>query len=395
MENIKGTSVFSNGLIWFGAGVSIAEILTGTYFAPLGFGKAMAAILIGHLIGGLMMLAAGLIGGREKKSAMETVKMSFGQKGSLLFAILNVLQLVGWTAIMIYDGALAANGIIETGAWIWAIVIGVLIIAWILIGLKNLGKVNTIAMAALFVLTLVLFKVIFFGGAGVEAIVDESLSFGAAVELAVAMPLSWLPLISDYTREAQKPFAATLTSVITYNVVSVFMYMIGMGAAIYTGEYDIAQIMVKAGLGVVGLLIIVFSTVTTTFLDAYSAGVSCVSISKKIPEKWAALIVTAIGTIAAIVYPMDNITDFLYLIGSVFAPMIAVQIADYFIIKRADSFSISFDWKNLIIWLLGFLIYRGLMRVDTPVGNTLPDMVITVILCLIVNLVAGCKKKKA
>ena len=63
----KGTSVFSNSLIWFGAGVSIAEILTGTYFAPLGFGKAMAAILLGHLIGGLMMFATGMIGGREKK----------------------------------------------------------------------------------------------------------------------------------------------------------------------------------------------------------------------------------------------------------------------------------------------------------------------------------------
>ena len=54
----KRTSVFSNGLIWFGAGVSLAEILTGTYFAPLGFGRAMAAILLGHLIGGLMMFAA-------------------------------------------------------------------------------------------------------------------------------------------------------------------------------------------------------------------------------------------------------------------------------------------------------------------------------------------------
>ena len=54
----KGTSVFSNGLIWFGAGVSLAEILTGTYFAPLGFGKAMAAILLGHLIGGLLMVYA-------------------------------------------------------------------------------------------------------------------------------------------------------------------------------------------------------------------------------------------------------------------------------------------------------------------------------------------------
>lgn len=148
----KGTSVFSNGLIWFGAGVSIAEILTGTYFAPLGFGKAMAAILLGHLIGGLMMFAAGMIGAREKRSAMETVKMSFGNKGSLLFAILNVLQLVGWTAIMIYDGALAANGIFSTGEWVWAIVIGVLIIVWILVGLTNLGKLNTIAMAALFIL---------------------------------------------------------------------------------------------------------------------------------------------------------------------------------------------------------------------------------------------------
>ena len=378
----KGTSVFSNSLIWFGAGVSIAEILTGTYFAPLGFGKAMAAILLGHLIGGLMMFAAGMIGGREKKSAMETVKMSFGRKGSLLFAALNVLQLVGWTAIMIYDGALAANGILKTGAWVWAVVIGVLIIAWILIGLTNLGKVNTVAML---VLTLVLFKVIFFGANGAEALVSGDLSFGAAVELAVAMPLSWLPLISDYTREAEKPFAATLSSVIVYSIVSVFMYMIGMGAAIYTGETDIAQIMVKAGFGIVGLLIIVFSTVTTTFLDAYSAGVSAVSISKKIPEKWAAVVVTIIGTIAAIVYPMDNITDFLYLIGSVFAPMIAVQIADYFILKKADAAKISFQVRNLIVWLIGFILYRALMHVDTPVGNTLPDMVITIIICLIVE----------
>ena len=389
----KRTSVFSNGLIWFGAGVSLAEILTGTYFAPLGFGRAMAAILLGHLIGGLMMFAAGMIGAKERKSAMETVKMSFGEKGSLLFAVLNVLQLVGWTAIMIYDGALAADGLLHSGIWIWAIVIGILIIVWIFIGLTNLGKLNTVAMTALFVLSLVLFKVIFFGANGAEALVSGDLSFGAAVELAVAMPLSWLPLISDYTREAEKPFAATFTSVFVYSVVSIFMYMIGMGAAIFTGEYDIAQIMLKTGFGVVGLLIIVFSTVTTTFLDAYSAGVSSVSISSKIQEKWAAIVVTVIGTVAAIVYPMDNITNFLYLIGSVFAPMIAVQIADYFILKKADAGKSAFQWRNLIVWLAGFIIYRMLMHVDTPLGNTLPDMVITVVLCLIVEKVAEAMRK--
>ena len=139
---MKKTSTFQNGLIWFGAGVSLAEILTGTAFAPLGMAKGLAAIVIGHIIGCAMMLLAGLIGGRTGRSAMETVKMSFGQKGGLLFAFLNVLQLVGWTAIMIYDGALAIGGIFNLGHWVWCLVIGVLIILWIAVGITDLGWIN-------------------------------------------------------------------------------------------------------------------------------------------------------------------------------------------------------------------------------------------------------------
>ncbi|MCC2255230.1 putative hydroxymethylpyrimidine transporter CytX [Ruminococcus sp. CLA-AA-H200] len=389
----KRTSVFENGLIWFGAGVSIAEILTGTYLAPLGFERGLAAILIGHLIGCLMMFCAGMIGGKMRKSAMETVKMSFGQKGGLLFAFLNVLQLVGWTAIMIYDGALAADGTFAVGAWVWCLVIGALIILWIAVGVTNLGKINTVAMAALFILTILLCRVIFFGGAGAESVSGDAMSFGAAVELSVAMPLSWLPVISDYTREAEKPVKATAASVIVYGLVSCWMYVIGMGAAIYTGETDIAVIMVKAGLGIAALLIVIFSTVTTTFLDAYSAGVSAESIFPKLKGSHVGIAATVIGTIAAILFPMDDITDFLYLIGSVFAPMIAVQIADVFILKR-NRRAADFDWMNLVIWLIGFVVYRWLMTVDTPVGNTLPDMVIIVILCLIANAVFG-KKENA
>ena len=388
----KRTSLFENGLIWFGAGVSIAEILTGTYFAALGFGRGLAAILVGHVIGCIMLFLAGVIGGKTRKSAMETVKDSFGSHGGQLFAILNVLQLVGWTAIMIYDGALAAGGIFTVGHWVWCLVIGALIIVWILIGITNLGKVNTVAMAALFILTLILFKIIFFDGTVVTSITDETFSFGAAVELAVAMPLSWLPLISDYTREAKEPVKATAVSTVVYGVVSCFMYLVGMGAALFTGESDIAQIMVKAELGIAGLLIIVFSTVTTTFLDAYSAGISSESVFSKINGKYAAIAVTIIGTIAAIVYPMDNITNFLYLIGSVFAPMIAIQIADFFLLKRTDSLGESVDITNAVIWVIGFVLYRILMRIDIPVGNTLPDMVVTILICMIVRNVLKSKK---
>ena len=376
----KRTSVFENGLIWFGAAVSIAEILTGTYFAPLGFGKGLCAILLGHVIGCFLLFCAGLIGGKARRSAMETVKMSFGQKGSLLFSLLNILQLVGWTGIMIYDGALAANEILAAGSWLWCLVIGGLIVLWILIGIKNLGKVNTVAMAALFVMTIVLSFVIF-GKGTAQAVAEEAMSFGAAVELSVAMPLSWLPLISDYTREAEKPVKATAVSAVVYGLISCWMYLIGMGSAIFTGESDIAQIMVKAGLGIVGLLIVVLSTVTTTFLDAYSAGISSESVYAKLNGKWVAVAAAVLGTLGAILFPMENITDFLYLIGSVFAPMIAIQIADFFLLKKDHSRS-AFDLCNLLIWVIGFVLYRYLMRLDIPVGNTLPDMVVTMLLCL-------------
>ena len=379
----RKTSVFENGLIWFGAGVSLAEILTGTYFAPLGFRQGLLAILLGHVIGCGMLYLAGLIGGRTEKGAMETVAMSFGRKGCVFFASLNVLQLVGWTAIMIYDGALAANGVLTVGAWLWSLIIGALIVVWILIGLQNLGKLNMIAMTALFILTVVLSIVIFRGEHQAFAS-DESMSFGAAVELSVAMPLSWLPLISDYTRSAQKPRAATAVSAVVYGFVSCWMYAIGMGAAIFAGEYDIAQIILKSGLGMAGLLIIVLSTVTTTFMDAFSAGVSSESISLKLNGKWVAVVAAAIGTIGAILFPMDDITDFLYLIGSVFAPMIAIQIADFFLL-RLDRSAETVNVRNLVIWAIGFALYRVLMNVDLPVGSTLPDMVITAAICLLAH----------
>ena len=379
----KYISLFENGLIWFGAAVSLAEILTGTYFAPLGFSRGLLAILVGHVIGCLMLFCAGVIGGSVRKSAMETAKMSFGSKGGLLFSVLNIVQLVGWTAIMIYDGALAADGVIAAGKWIWCLLIGGLIIVWIVIGIENLGKINTVAMAALLILTVILSFTIF-GKDTMASAGGDMMSFGAAVELSVAMPLSWLPLISDYTREAKEPVKATAVSAIVYGIVSCWMYVIGMGAAIFTGESDIAQIMVKAGLGIAGLLIIVFSTVTTTFLDAYSAGISSESLSEKLSGKWMAVAVTVIGIVGACLFPMDDITDFLYFIGSVFAPMIAIQIAGFFLLKQ-DHQEQSADVLNLVVWFVGFVLYRQLMKVDIPVGNTLPDMVVTIVLCVAAN----------
>ena len=322
-ETKKGTGILSNSIIWFGAGVSIAEILTGTYFAPLGFAKGILAILIGHVIGCSLLFFAGYIGALSKKSAMDSTALSFGKIGAKIFALFNVIQLVGWTGIMIYDASLSLNEIFAAQKWVWAVITGLLIILWVIAGITNIGKFSFGVMIALFVLTIVMCKVVFFGGnSSVSAEFQEALSFGQAIELAVAMPLSWLPLISDYTKEAEKPFAATFASSVTYFFVSCWMYIIGMGLSILTSESDIAKIMTAAGLGKIALVIIILSTVTTTFLDAWSAAISFKTIFEKAQEKIIAIIVTVIGTLSAVLFPMDNITDFLYLIGSIFAPMI-------------------------------------------------------------------------
>ena len=158
------------------------------------------------------------------------------------------------------------------------------------------------------------------------------------------------------------------------------MFFIGMGAALCTGESNIVAIMVRAGLGAAALIILILSTVTTTFLDAWSAGISAESLSKKLNGKRIAMIVTVIGTVGAVLFNMDDITGFLYLIGSVFAPMIAVQIADYFILRNRKGTDRPFGWVNLVCWLVGFIVYRLLMRVNIPIGNTLPDILITVLI---------------
>lgn len=391
MDSLQ-TSVFSNGLLWFGAGISIAEILTGMLLSPLGWEKGLWAIFIGHIIGGAVMLGAGIMGARSRCSAMETVSFSFGKEGARFFAGINVIQLIGWTAVMIVSAAAAAEIIVPLGMALWDLIIGALIALWIIMGMTTLGRVNVLVMTALFLLTAVLSGTIF--GADTAAAPSGTITFGGAVELAVAMPLSWLPVISDYTREAEKPVKATVVSCLTYFAASSWMFVIGMGAALFTGESDIAKIMLGAGLGVSAIVIILLSTVTTTFLDAYSAGVSGRALTTCLSEKGQALIATALGTLLAITVDASRFEDFLYFIGSVFAPMTAIMLADYFFIHENHQKE-RVSVLKLLIWAIGFGLYRYLLNADTPLGVTFPVIVAVMVMDVVVSKIVGQSKNRA
>ena len=381
-EENKKTSVFGDSLVWFGAAVSIAEILTGTLFAPLGMLKGTAAIVIGHVIGCILLHCAGLLGARYTRSAMETAKLTFGQRGGQVFATLNVLQLVGWTAVMIAAGAASSQVAyaFSCGKWVWAVIIGALILVWVFAGIGVFEKLNIVTVVLLFGLSIVLSRLVFGGNGAASS--GEALRFGDALELSIAMPVSWLPLIADYTSNSKRPQLSSLASSAVYFVVSCWMYIIGMAAAIYSGESEIASIMVKAGLGLGAVLIVVLSTVTTTFLDVYSAAVSSESILSSLPRKLVAAAVCVIGVLLAIFCNTSAFENFLYLIGSVFVPMITVQIVDTLVLKRSYEGQ-KYVARNLVLWGIGFILYRIALKLNLPCGSTIPVMAACAVLCLI------------
>lgn len=137
-------STAASGLIWFGAAVSLSEILTGTFLAPLGWERGVQAVILGHIIGCALFFCAALIGAQTGKSAMETVQRSFGIRGSVLFSSANVLQLIGWTAIMIYTGAQIAAALSDA-LWgfgsqaAWGIIVGLMIVGWLYRGGSDVG----------------------------------------------------------------------------------------------------------------------------------------------------------------------------------------------------------------------------------------------------------------
>lgn len=372
-------------MIWFGAALSVAEIMTGTSLSPLGFLEGIYAILLGHIIGGTLLFGAGYIGAQLKKSSMETTSYSFGVLGSKWFALLNIIQLFGWTSIMIYDSTLTLEVLSPHSPEFWSIGIGSLIIFWLFIGLRNKGYIQVITSILLIGLTIYISQFITLHWQQIShAPNTHSIDFINALELSIAMPLSWLPLISDYTSQCKKPFMTSLISSTSYTLTSTIMYILGICLGIFNNSETFTELLKSMNFGVISLLIIILSTVTTTFMDAYSAGVSSKTLYHKLPHTIIAIIVTILSTVAALLYPMDNITNFLYLIGSVFTPMISILLVDFFICRKPAIKKTAIIIRFLI-WLISVCFYHYMLYINFRLGATLPTFSISLILTVIVH----------
>lgn len=368
MGNTKPSGLF---LLWMGAAISIAEIVTGTLIAPLGWKTGLLAILIGHIIGCFVfLLPAGYLSAQQNRTAIQTTKTVFGQQGVGLFSLLNALQLLGWTAVMIVNAQLAMNGLSKVlfnyqSVIVMSVIVAALIVLWLLMDHDWLFKVNNVIVVLLAIGMILMLWTIIKEGRLQNSANLAPLSFGSAVELNVTMALSWLPLIGDYTQNTDHPFQTAMASVSGYFIASVAMFSLGMFTVILTGQSDFTTVLSHSNLGIIALLVIVFSTVTTTFMDAYSAATNIANLVKTKAVNLIAIGVTVLGLLIALFVSMSYYQNFLYAIGAVFTPLFAILFVSVFLMHQRLSLTLNFIW-----WFVGVIGYSWLQKLDFFLGTT-------------------------
>ena len=378
MENRTG--LFTNAMIWFGVAISVSEIEAG-----IGIGQASSLsslwipLVLGHILGGILLFLVGYIGAAERKNAMEVTKSAFSKNGSKFFATLNVLQLVAWVAVLNAQGATALASLnLPISFPLTCIILAAFIALYVYIGLKRISKITSIVMIILTILLAILsIQLLDLNSTSPIPINTGTLSFWSIFEISIAMPISWLPVISDYTRDVEKPLKATMVSAVAYTVASLWMYFIGIEIANIGLNYTIAQAILLANLGTIGIIIVVISTITTNFVAANSAGESSKVICNRIDPKIAGIFVSAISAVLAISGIMNHYIDFLYLISSVFGPMAAVLLVSYYVAKDKDSDGKTWYW-NMFAWFAGFITYTVTGYFDSIVlGPTLLSIIVS------------------
>ena len=403
----KRTGLFANGIIWFGVAISVSEIEAGIEIGAAAARDSLwLPLVLGHIFGGILLFFVGLIGARVRLNAMETTKSSFGKYGSKFFAALNTFQLLAWVAVLNAQGASALAGLnLPISFPLTCVILAALIAAWVYVGIRRSANVTTIVMAALTVLLAILSVKLFGLGSGSSAAANVASAAGNAAtatalkfwnifEISIAMPISWLPVISDYTKDAEKPVKATAISALAYTFASLWMYIIGIEISGIGAGNNIAQAILLAGLGIPGIIIVVLSTVTTNFLAANSAGESSKAIYSKINPKIAGVVVSFLSAALAISGIMDVIVSFLsaalaisgimehyisflYLIASVFAPMAAVLLVSFYFSKERTESLGAWLW-NIFAWLAGFIAYQVAEHFDSVfLGPTLLAVIVS------------------
>ncbi|MDR2535078.1 MAG: permease [Treponema sp.] len=348
---MKKSSMF---FLWVGASISISEIFTGGLLAPLGFVQGIGVILGGHLIGTILFAAGAYISYTRKVNAMESAAFSFGSLGGKLVAMCNLVQLVGWIIILVVQSANAIVGALPNlPFWTVALVLSILQMVWTIVFSTPGGRINDAAVILLAGLCgLFFFEAFSNKTTAVNSVQDINLALG--IELCIAMPVSWLPLVGDHSYKANNKICAVLMPFLGYFLGSSLMYIIGFYIVISSGN-DIFSFIGLSKFRYIACGVLMLSTMTTNFVALYSAAVSSTQFTKSNNTQIPAGVIGTAALVVAVFFPVDRfvivLEKFLTSITMVFAPLFTILFIECLTKKKQCEKAVN--WRLLLIAVIG------------------------------------------
>ncbi len=422
-ERLRVLGLFDTFLLWTNLGISILVLVSAAYL-DLSLKQALLATLVGGLIGNAMLGVAALIGADARVPAMVLQRAPLGRRGSYLATSLNVLQCLGWATFELIIIASAASALSDRAfgfeaLWFWKLLFGALATALALLGpigfVRRFVRKFAIWAVAASIAYLAWWIPAHSDLHGLwSSSGDHDGSFFAGMDLIIALSVSWIPLVADYTRFSTGRRAAFWGAGLGYLFPTLFQF--GFGAILVLSHPSISDPVdvlttIAAG-GVASFLALLALTVDETdeaFANVYSTAMSLQNFAPAFSQR--ALIVgcAVISTAGALSFNLTQYPQFLYLLGAFFVPLFGVLLADW--IQRGMSYTRedvfggpAFRPAMIGSWLCGFALYEWLAQsqglgfwtnflgklhpLDSQIGASLPSFALSFALASVAGLVA-------
>jgi putative hydroxymethylpyrimidine transporter CytX len=372
-EQPRTLGVLDQFALWANLGVSLLGPAYAYYVLVPGARRlsllaAFVAVVVGSVIGTIPVGLAAVAGARSGSPAMVLLRGLFGRRLSYLPTALNVLQCLGWGVFEIVVIAEAADQLLPWHVrWPYVLVAGVLTT---LLALRPLGWVRTLRRYALALVTAAtVYFLVEFLRHPLPSLTHGSWSgFWTAVDGVLAVSISYVPLAADYTRHSRSRTGAFSGCVVGYSLTQIVYYVLGLLAFTtvvhgYTGDNaPVFHAFIAVPLGWLPFAVLVLRELDESFANVYSTAVSVQNLRPAADRRVLAVAIGTVATLGALVLGLGDYQNFLTLLGSVFVPLSAVFVVDYFVLRRGADWDVSSGARSrlamIVPWLLGFVVYQ-------------------------------------
>ncbi|GAB7387735.1 putative hydroxymethylpyrimidine transporter CytX [Bacillaceae bacterium] len=349
----RSLSFFGTFAMWLAANFVITTVMTGMFFVPdLPYLQSIWVILIGSAIGAVPLALMGKIGTRTGLPTMVITRAAFGQKGAILPAVVNTVVLVGWSWIQAYMAGLSLDHAVRhltgySNINLFTILTEALVVAVTIYGHRGIEKTEKFVSVAMLLLSLAVFYKLFvtYDVASLlemKARENPATTVAIAFDIVVATAFSWMSSVCDYNRYCQSEKSGMLGTFSGYVLASLVAMGLGAtvsGFSLLTGveqTYDPTVLLAAHGFGLVAAIVVFFSVLSTNVMALYSATMSLLNVLPRVSFWKLAFALGVICTLGALLKEalMENFLNFVLMVGTLFIPVFAIVLVDYFVVKK-------------------------------------------------------------